>query len=94
MRIEQTPANDIYLVLDTLVPTTQIAKFLSDPRGFLRDHRAELRFVEQMARGYVSRSFQATHANREAAPAPWPIPAPTEDPRVAQVARRRTSLLR
>jgi hypothetical protein len=46
--IEQTPFNDLYLILDMLFPSARTARILRDPGGFARSQEESLRAVWQM----------------------------------------------
>jgi hypothetical protein len=46
--IEQTPFNDLYLILDMLFPSAQTVRILRDPAGFARSQEETLRAAWQM----------------------------------------------
>jgi len=48
--IEQTPFNDLYLMLDMLFPSARTARILCDPGGFAHSQEESLRAAWQMIR--------------------------------------------
>ncbi|MBI3015727.1 MAG: hypothetical protein HYY65_11880 [Candidatus Tectomicrobia bacterium] len=48
IRIEETPANDLYLILRLLLPTPEVTDLLWRPGAFFQNHRAELRLATQL----------------------------------------------
>jgi hypothetical protein len=48
--IRQTPFNDLYLMLDMLLPSAQTARILRDPSGFARSQEESLRTAWQLIR--------------------------------------------
>jgi hypothetical protein len=54
--IEQTPFNDLYLILDTLFPSAQTSRILRDPRSFARSQEESLRLAWQMIQHSIETS--------------------------------------
>ena len=81
IRIAPTLANDLTLMLQLLPFTRELASFVADPRGFVREHRAELRFLDQLGRAQIKRLRLQTHEpaavveNEASSPAEPPAPA-------------------
>lgn len=59
IRIEPTLANDLSLMVQLLPISRELTAFVTDPRAFVQDHRAELRFLEQLARTQIKRLRRA-----------------------------------
>lgn len=55
IRIAPTLANDLNLMLQLLPFSRELASFVTDPREFVREHRAELRFLDQLGRAQIKR---------------------------------------
>jgi hypothetical protein len=64
--IKQTPFNDLYLILDMLLPSTQTARFLRDPGAFGRNHDESLRVAWQLIRHSVAADAPEDPANTAA----------------------------
>lgn len=67
--IEQTPFNDLYLILDMLFPSARTAQILRDPGGFARSQEESLRVAWQMIRHSVE-AGASQHAMTAAAGKP------------------------
>src|SRR5215212_1748572 len=68
IRIEQTPANDLYLILAMLLRTPTIVHLFQDPVGFYRAHEESVRAVWR----YVERADPEAMPNATAAGAQVP----------------------
>lgn len=55
IRIAPTLANDLNLMLQLLPFSRELASLVTDPREFVREHRAELRFLDQLGRAQIKR---------------------------------------
>jgi len=55
IRIAPTLANDFSLMIQLLPMGRELASLVTDPRAFLADHRAELRFLDQLGRAQLKR---------------------------------------
>jgi hypothetical protein len=95
IRIEQTPVNDLYLILQLLAPTPTIVRLLQDPVSFYRAHEESVRAVWQLVQGPVDeatpdgRGGSAPGPHRERSPA-----APRRPARSDRFVSKHTSLLR
>ncbi len=98
--IEKTPANDLHLLLNQVLPTADIVQFLKRPEAFFQKHRPELQFAKQLLENQLKEL--STRLRVELAPQARP-PQDAKEQRTASaagkraatsLARKRTSLLR
>ena len=88
IRIAPTLANDLNLMLQLLPFTREVASFVADPRAFVREHRAELRFLDQLGRAQIKRLHPAPPQPADGNEKENSLPEPTT------VARRQLVMLR
>jgi hypothetical protein len=53
IRIERTPANDVYLMTHLLLPPRQLERALADPVAFVYRHLPELDMAARLVRGQI-----------------------------------------
>lgn len=70
--IEKTPANDLHLLLNQVLPTADIVQFLKRPEAFFQKHRPELQFAKQLLENQLKEL--STRLRVELAPQARPPP--------------------
>ena len=96
LRIERTPANDVYLLLTGLGLDGEARQVLADPLAYAESHQAEARAVVRLLQGRLSAFVPQTGdapppAQSRAAP---PAPAPPRRDEAGRAIRASSSLLR
>jgi hypothetical protein len=95
IRIAPTLTNDVALMLQLLPFSKEVASFIADPGGFVRDHRGELRFLQQLGRARVNHlRTSTTDAGVGTGGMAPDEPVRPPDPAVSSIVQGRTSLLR
>lgn len=86
VRIERTPANDVYLLLTGLGLDGEARQVLADPWAYVQTHQAEARAVVRLLQGRLSAFVPEEGAPPSAEPA-GPAPARSSPPRRDEAGR-------